>query len=198
MPRLILRLFLLATLAVAACPGQAAPTATTGAAYSILEPGLESLRNTFNADTGKVRLLYIVGATCPVCLRGMDDLGKALAAEADDPRLETYVVYVPALGAKASDIAPTIPLLPGQHVVRYWDPQGASGHVFEDVLKTGGFAWDVWMIYAPGQRWECAAPPEPAYWMDQLGGLPEWRRLDAGTFAKQVRSQMASVKPGGA
>ena len=111
-----------------------------------LAPDLKHLRDDFNADADKVRLLYIVGGTCPVCLRGMDDLGKALAAEADDPRLETFVVYVPALGAKASDIAPTLPLLPGNHVSRYWDAQGAAGHVFEGVLKSGICAWEVWMI----------------------------------------------------
>lgn len=196
------RLLALACISVplAACgSGQASsPAQPADPAYVTLDPGLSRLRDDFNADAGKVRLLYIVGPTCPVCLRGMDDLGKALAADEDDARLHTFVVYVPALGAKASDIGPTLALLPGKHVQRYWDPKGASGRSFEGTLDIKEFAWDVWMVYAPGQRWDGSAPPVPAFWMDQLGGLPEWRRLDAGTFAKQVAGQLASAKAGGA
>lgn len=182
---------------LAACgSGQAASPAQPAApGYVTLSPNLKRLQDDFNADADKVRLLYIVGGTCPVCLRGMDDLGKALSAERDDPRLRTYVVYVPALGAKATDIQPTVSLLPGDYVSRYWDPRGASGRLFDQTLNTGGFAWDVWMVYGTGRRWDDAKPPTPDFWMAQLGApLPAWRYLDAKTFSKQVEDYLARAK----
>ncbi|MGA9853744.1 MAG: hypothetical protein WBR29_00505 [Gammaproteobacteria bacterium] len=165
------------------------------AGYVTLDPSLKRLQNDFNADADKVRLLYIVGGTCPVCLRGMDDLGKALSAQQNDPHLQTFIVYVPALGAKATDIRPTVYLLPGKYVSRYWDPSGTSGRLFDETLHTGGFAWDVWMIYGAGQRWDGTKPPVPDFWMDQLGPpLPQWRYLDAGTFNKQVERYLARIR----
>lgn len=185
---------LCAFILLAACgSGQASsPAQPAGPGYVTLDPDLKHLQDDFNADVDEVRLLYIVGGTCPVCLRGMDDLGKALSAERDNPRLRTFVVYVPALGAKATDIQPTVSLLPGINVSRYWDPRGASGRLFDQTLNTGGFAWDVWMVYAAGRLWEGTKPPIPDFWMDQLGPpLPEWRYLDAKTFSRQVEGYLA-------
>lgn len=185
------------TLLAPASGSQAAP-APSADIYSTLPADLAGLRQDFNAGVGKVRLLYIVGASCPVCLRGMDDLGRALAPQQDDPRLRTLVVYVPELHAVAADIAPTVSLLPGKQVSRYWDPAGASEKTFESILKTPGSAWDVYMVYGPEQRWDGALPPQPDFWMAQLGGIPSSRYLDAAEFAKQVQSRLASLKAGGA
>ena len=190
-------LLMLPVMALAVSTSHATPATTATSDYTVLDPSLKRLQDDFNADTGKVRLLYIVGPTCPVCLRGMDDLNKALAAQQDDPRLRTFVVYVPTLGAKESDIEPTVSLLTGKYVSRYWDPKGASGHQFENTLNIKWFAWDVWMIYGPEQRWDGAAPPVPDFWMDQLGGLSKWGTLDAPTFAKQVTNRLALIKAGG-
>ncbi len=198
MPPLV-RLLVLscAVMLLAACGHSRAASSIQAAAagYVTLDPSLKRLQNDFNADANKVRLLYIVGGTCPVCLRGMDDLGKALSAQQDNPNLHTFVVYVPALGAKTTDIQPTVSLLPGKYVSRYWDPSGASGQRFNETLNTGGFAWDVWMVYGAGRRWDGSKPPTPDFWMDQLGPpLPKWRDLDAGTFSKQVESYLARIK----
>lgn len=189
-------LMLPVALTVSACGDHTEPAPqTTG--YTVLGTNLSTLRSEFNADAGKVRLLYIVGPTCPVCLRGMDGLGKALAQEQDDSRLRTFVVYVPELHATPADIGPTIPLLPGKEVSRYWDPAGSIEKLFEAKLKTMGPAWDVWMVYGPGQRWDGDAPPSPDFWMDQLEEMPQWRYLDPAEFAKQVKDRLAAVKVDG-
>ena len=181
-----------AVLATSVCSGPAASAAESEVGYMLLDAGLSRLRDDFNADAGKVRLLYIVGPTCPVCLRGMDDLGTTLAPERGDPRLQTFVVYVPELHAKPADIGPTVSLLPGKQVSRYWDASGASEKLFEGQLKTIGPAWDVYMVYGPGRRWEGTVPPMPDFWMAQLGGLPEGRYLDATEFAVRVKDLLAS------
>jgi hypothetical protein len=64
--------------------------------YVVLDSSLSQLREDFNANAGKVRMIYIVGPTCGVCLRGLSDLQEAIYAKKnDDPRLVTFVVHVP-------------------------------------------------------------------------------------------------------
>lgn len=181
-----------------AAPGK---TAAVGAprpdsTYVALAPGMQNFKSDFNAHVGDVRLVYIVSAVCPGCLHGMDVLGKALRFDRDNPRVRTYIVYVPALGAKAEDIAPTIGLVPGGYVRRFWDPRGTSGREFDHALGIGQFAWDVYMIYGPDQTWSGDVPPKPRFWMDQLGGLPAGRFLNAEIFAGKVRYTLAHAQSG--
>lgn len=166
--------------------------------YVTLDPTLMQLRNDFNADAGDVRLVYIVGATCPECLRGMDDMGKTLAAQMKNPRLHTFVVYVPALGAKAKDIQATLPLVPGEQVSRYWDPSGTSGVRYRHTLGLKVYAWDVWMIYGNGQQWKQKFPPKPDFWMHQLNGVPASNFLNPGIFAEQVMRYLKQAEMGNA
>ncbi|MGH8307382.1 MAG: hypothetical protein ACRER0_03835 [Gammaproteobacteria bacterium] len=162
--------------------------------YVTLDTGLKQLRVDFNTHASDVRLVFIVSGTCPECLRGMDDMGKALAVEQANPKLRIYVIYVPKLGAQAKDIQPTISLLPGKHVYRYWDPAGVSGRRFSYTLKIGQYAWDVWMIYGRGQQWGKELPPKPDFWMHQLYGLPSWRYLNIDTFVKEVKTYLTQSK----
>ena len=63
-----------------------------------------------------VRLVFISGPSCVICLRGMDDLNRALVASIqEDPRIHTLVLQVPALGAQEKHAAAAIPLMPGPH-----------------------------------------------------------------------------------
>ena len=73
----------------------------------ILQEDLQQLKNDFNANQGKVRLLFLSGPTCGICLRGMADLNdEFLAASQNDERLVTFVVHVPTMGAKKNHSKP--------------------------------------------------------------------------------------------
>jgi len=78
--------------------------------YVVMGEDLQQLKDDFNANEGRVRLLFISGPTCGICLRGMADLNDAfIAASQGDNRLVTFVVHVPALGAREEHVAATIP-----------------------------------------------------------------------------------------
>ena len=80
--------------------------------YLVLDEDLQQLKDDFNANQGRVRLMFLSGPTCGICLRGMADLNDAFIAESqNDDRLVTFVVHVPALGAREEHVADTIPLL---------------------------------------------------------------------------------------
>jgi len=169
------------------------------AAYVVLDESLQQLKDDFNASKGKIRLLFIVGDTCGICLRGMADLNDAFIARAqEDDRLVTLVVHVPTLGAQEKHVPDAILLLEGPRVFHYWDGLGKSGVHFSDALATNGiYAWDVWMAYGPLAEWVETVPPAPEFWMHQLGPLDRDLRLDADVFAEKTLALMVKLEAGG-
>jgi hypothetical protein len=61
-------------------------------------------------------------------------------------------------------------------------------------LADGDLAWDVYLLFAPGIRWE-KAPPEPTSWMHRLGHGPPQLRLDAKKLAAEIESWAARTTP---
>ena len=94
-----------ATLSLLASTGGGAQTPGP-AAYTVLDDNATQLREDFNKTKGTVRLLFVVDPICPGCLRGLDDMDQALLKKTSDPRLQTFVVHVPVLGAKAKTSLP--------------------------------------------------------------------------------------------
>lgn len=192
-----------AVLASSGCAqAQNDPTAST---YTLLDDAASQLRDDFNRATGSVRLVFVVDPICPVCLRGLDVLNKALLATTDDSRLQTFVVHVPVLGAQSEDVAPSMQLLRNPHVRHYWNPTGEFGRSLAKAvgLKRGDelvYAWDVWLIYDAAAEWEGVSPPRPRRLMHQLPALKkstEFPRLDAGAFASEVRQLLAQLPAAG-
>jgi hypothetical protein len=190
--------FIFLIFVLSACgPDEVTTTDDTGRpAYVTLDAGLTQLKADFNAMTDKIRLVFISGPSCGICLRGMDDLNEAIVASIQiDPRVHTLVLQVPTLGAEEKHAAAAVPLMPGPRVNHYWDPEGNSGVEFMKPLGIDVYAWDVWMVYEPGARWEEGAhPPPPAFWQHQLGSLPQGSRLDAEKFAAVVREMLADMR----
>ena len=162
--------------------------------YEVIGQDLEKLRSDFNAHRGQVRLVFISGPTCGICLRGMADLNdEFVAASQNDGQLETFVVHVPALGAKEEHVKDVLPLLAGPRIHHYWEDSGIIGRLYQKAMDTELYMWDVWMAYLPDVVWEGELPPYPDFWMHQLGPLPKDLILDASVFAVETRKMMDLV-----
>jgi len=163
--------------------------------YVVLDKSLSQLRVDFNANVGKVRMLYIVGPTCGICLRGMSDLQETVySKKIDDPRMVTFVVHVPTLGAHEANVAPASRLITNRYTTHYWEETGITGRLMQQAMGVDKYVWDFWAIYAPDVRWsDERLMPAPSFWQHQLGGLPPERRLDANVFASKVDEFLAQV-----
>ena len=187
------------TLLVASCGDNAdsitnTETGKTAPAYTVIEQDLQILKDEFNANQGRVRLLFLNGPTCGICLRGMADLNDAFLAEyQNDDRLVTFVVHVPTMGAREKHVAETIPLLNGPRIHHYWEDSGIIGQHFRETMDVEHYVWDFWAIYGPEAIWEGLLPPQPEYYEHQLGvsaeryrTFPEGLVLDADRFAAKT------------
>lgn len=200
-----LSLILIGSALVACSPNDAEDSAVDAQlaepSYVVMGEDLQQLKDDFNANEGRVRLLFISGPTCGICLRGMADLNDAfIAASQGDDRLVTFVVHVPALGAREEHVAATIPLLQGPRIHHYWEDSGIIGQHFSEVMGVEIYVWDFWMIYGPEARWDGLLPPAPDYYEHQLGvssggsrGFPRERVLDAERFAAEAAGYIARV-----
>jgi hypothetical protein len=169
--------------------------------YVVMGEDLQQLKDDFNANEGRVRLVFLSGPTCGICLRGMADLNdEFIAASQNDDRLVTFVVHVPTLGAKEHHVADSIPLLDGPRVHHYWEESGIIGQHYTEVMDVYMYVWDFWAIYGPDAVWDGILPPVPGYYEHQLGfsrgksrGFPRDRLLDAERFAAETRKYIDRV-----
>lgn len=199
MRRLVISLAVLATLSILS-GGALARDNTSANPYTLLDETGKQLREDFNRAKGTVRLLFVVDPSCAGCLRGLDDVNKALLAKTRDLRLQTFVVHVPVLrpAPKEKDVAPAAELLRNAQVRHYWNPSGAFGRQLSQGVglkrsEESVYAWDVWLIYGPDARWDGVSPPKPQLLMHQLRALQgsEFPRLDAEAFAREVHQLLA-------
>ena len=73
------------------------------------------------------------------------------------------------------------------------DTESETGRKWHPVLKTPSIAWDVYMLYGPDAQWE-EQPPEPAFWMHQLG-ITSAPILNEETFTAKLKEMLGELKP---
>ena len=146
----------------------------------------QTLRAAFNADAGTVRVVALVSPTCGACLRGAADLQTGVFATIGDPKLRGYIVWVPKLDGHETNVPEATHTVADPRARHFWDAAGYLVHAYDHTLHLGQDAWDVYLLYGPDTRWDGPDPPQPQYWMTQLGGAGG-PTLDPKTFADHTR-----------
>ena len=105
----------------------------------------------------------------------------------DDERLSVLVVWEPIMKFDSEETARRAAgLFPDPRVRQFWAPTTEVGEMFQKPLKLKSEpAWDAYLVYAPGARWE-QSPPRPRDFMHQLWALPASKRLDGKVLAAKL------------
>jgi hypothetical protein len=104
-------------------------------------------------------------------------------------RLGVDVVWVPVVGEER-DVPAAMKALPDARARHYWDGRGLLVQAFRPVLALDEDAWDLYLVYKPGTRWEGATPPAPDFWMHQLGPSAKAPRLDASALLRRLAADL--------
>ena len=115
-----------------------------------------------------------------------------MLAAINDRNLAAYVVWVPELGATPSNVPEAMTLVSDPRAHQYWDGTEQLGHAYEQILPTPGPAWDVYLLFPAGERWEKSRPPDPAFWMHQLAGITAAPRLDPDILRDRTAALLRS------
>jgi hypothetical protein len=161
-------------------------------AFTSLNAADQPLRDAFNRERDKVRVVMLVSPTCPYCLEGTSEVEHSLFATDKSAKLAGFVVWVPMLSGTIKNVPGAAALAPDPRMLHYWDGSNDLGFSYGKVLPTpGGPAWDVYMLYAPGTAWRGLTPPKPNFWMHQLN-ITNAPRLNPAVFAARAQAMLSN------
>ena len=131
----------------------------------------DGVRREFNASSDKVRIVALLSPACPGCQSGHAIVGRVLK-KFSSPELQAILVWEPM----RSDDSPTVATEQAKKVrdTRIWQGWNGNkdvGNLFGKTLDLHATAWDVYLLYKPGIKWEGQQPPPPTLWMHQLQGV---------------------------
>lgn len=110
----------------------------------------------------------------------------------DDPGVRAYVIWVPMFRGAERDVPRATREVADTRSLHYWDGDSASMRAVRTTLGLSEDAWDVFLLYPAGARWDGEHPPRPEFWMHQLGSESKPRvngpYLVAETFLARTRS----------
>ena len=119
-----------------------------------------------------------------MCQRGRGVV-QQLFEQFDHERLRGIIVWLSMLTGDNVDAAHAqAKLVQDRRVVKVWDAERRTAELFAQMLVLSCPAWDVYLLYPTGVRWDAAEPPRPAFWMHQL---PEAVGAESGLPLKPDR-----------
>ena len=129
-----------------------------------------------------------------MCRWGFSNIVKTLKSVSDG-RVKAYVVWLPIFGGDFRGEARKLSNSFRDKRVSYFiDAKSETGKLWERVLRTERLiAWDVYLLYAAGSNWE-EEPPQPAFWMHQLGGVTKAPTFNEGTFRAKLKDMLDEMK----
>jgi len=136
-----------------------------------LADSLEPLREELNGHADRPRILALLSPSCPRCFDGARSV-EALLESSDD--LRVAVVWSRRL---AWDLPQKVrkrnrELFDGdERAAFFWDPADRASLALAGALDwpPGTPPWDVYLVFAPGARWD-EEPPAPLVWFHQHRG----------------------------
>jgi hypothetical protein len=148
------------------------------------------LKEAFNRDADKVRLVFLISPTCPVCLQNARLAERYILDRIDDDRLRLFVVWGPMqkheteADARAAAVRLTDP-----RVTQFWTDDDVLANAYKEPLGLAGDpepAWDTYMLFPAGARWGDALPV-PSYFMWIEKKLPAETKFNAEKLGEQAR-----------
>jgi len=141
---------------------------------SKVETDMMQLRQQFNADKGKVRILLVLSPSCPSCRTGARTVETEVFAKVRSTKLAGYIAWGPYLTGDNVTLAQVSSgLVPDPRVHHYFDARRSIGVSLTNVLGTAPLlAWDIYLAYGPDVVWtrKDLTPPKPTVYMNLKRG----------------------------
>lgn len=132
------------------------------------EWSVDDLRDAFNHQSRSARVVAILSPTCAGCRLG-HAVVKTLFDAMDAPTLRGFIDWVPMMAGDDAEAADAqADTLRDPRILEGWDGDRRVAEAFTRTLGLKRMAWDCYLLYAPGVRWEREDPPPPTFWMHQL------------------------------
>jgi hypothetical protein len=132
---------------------------------------ISDAREAFNASSQKVRVIALLSPTCTRCQAGHAVVGRLLK-KFPSQKLQVILVWEPMRdGDNAVAARQEAESVHDVRISQGWDDSRNLGKLFGETLDLHEIAWDVYLAYKAGIKWEGPQPPRPSFWMHQLEGV---------------------------
>ncbi|HEV7505649.1 MAG TPA: hypothetical protein VGS07_12105 [Thermoanaerobaculia bacterium] len=182
------------SVAAAPVPGPAAtPAPAAPPVLNLAGKDIEPLREAFNADKDRVRVVLLLSPGCQHCLEAAREVGGVLNGIAGD-QVRVLVVWLPLLSKDDYELAKTAAAsLTDRRAAHFWDPARVLALEYGNSLALPQeykykFAVDVFLIFDPGTLWSATSVPAPSAWLHKLG--EDERKFDAGKLESELRKRL--------
>lgn len=166
---------------------------------SVLGEDLSSLSDAFNARSDRWRVLALVSPTCSECVLGAEAVEKEITQRYGPDRVAALVVWIPMIPSDNEKAArESAAIFPADRAVQFYDAKQEVGwgysrntyagfitrarkslpeghplaETFENRSQEKRPQWDLYMLYAPGVRWDTKqGPPMPTHWIRHVGRM---------------------------
>lgn len=174
-------------------PGAERTQPEARAVLPLSDAGAE-LKEAFNREVDKVRLVYLISPTCPVCMQNSRLTQRYIMDRIGDDRLKVFVVWGPMQKKETeADARAATTHLTDPRVTHFWTDDHVLAEAYKKPLgleKDYEPAWDIYMLFPPGARWS-EALPVPSYFMWVEKKLPAETRFNAEKLGEQVQRLLA-------
>ncbi len=124
-----------------------------------------ALKDRFNKDRGRVRMIFLLSPTCPMCVRGSKWAEEHIMEAHENADFAAYVVWLPVLPPDTrSEWDPE--LLDDARAVHFWDEDRIAGDWFQtempDCPALGPVAWDAIYLFDEDAVWRDDGLDAPA------------------------------------
>lgn len=170
--------------------GDERPQPAASAPVLTLSDAGGELKEAFNRDADKVRLVFLISPTCPVCLQNARLAQRYILDRIDDDRLRLFVVWGPMQKKETeADARAAAVRLTDSRVTQFWTDDNVLANAYKEPLGLAGDpepAWDIYMLFPAGVRWGDALPVPPYFmWVEKK--LPAETKFNADKLGEQVR-----------
>lgn len=162
-----------------------------------LEDDLSPLRDAFNAKSERWRAVALVSPTCSECIYGAEAVRKEITDRYPIDLVQTISIWIPMLPTDNEQAARnSASIFPPEGIPQFYDSRQKVGWAYSrgtfadfinrarKSLPDGHYLtehfdnpqmrerpqWDLYMLYAPGVRWD-GSPPVPTHWIRHCGRI---------------------------
>jgi len=153
--------------------------------YAVVGDTSAAVKEEFNADAGKVRVLMVVSPTCGECLKGASEVSEQVGEINLGKTVPLFVMWVPRSGGREKDVPAATRVIADTSAHEFWDGNDLFGMQYKQVLGWRDNAWDVYMVYGPKAMWTGDLPPVPDFFMHQTS--ERGPLLDPDEFGKRLK-----------
>ena len=158
---------------------------------AITTTNLDTLKDEFNKNSHKVRIVSLLSPGCDVCQRAHKETIAKTFHEISAENLYGINVWMPWVWGDSKDLAAVVAArLKDPRVSEFWDEKYELSTALTKTLKATQEVWDIYLIYPAGVKWTDEIPPSPGFMMHQLPekyGLDMDLHLNADAFIGEVR-----------